>query len=117
MVLTSRATLRTSGQFDAGTRVEIDAKLVGVSHILLQRVDCADGVGMKFDATEIDDPGKAGGVVDDDLFGGAAGGKGESDGAEEGGQVRGSALLVEGLGLAAGEAGSVDEALEDDGTV
>ncbi len=55
--------------------------------------------------------------VDDDLFGGAAGGEGESDGAEKGGQVGGSAFLIEGFGLAALKAGSVDESLEDDGAV
>ena len=63
-------------------------------------------------AAEVDDPGETGGVVDDDLFCGAAGGKGESNGAEEFRKIRGCALLVEGFGF-----GSVDETLEDDGAV
>ena len=83
------------GPLDAGAGVEVDAEFVGVVE-----VGGADGVGVEFDAAEIDDPGEAGGVVDDDLFGGAAGGEGESDGAEEGGEIGGSALLVEGLGSA-----------------
>ncbi len=72
----------------------------------------ADGVGVELDAAEVDDPGEGGGVVDDDLFGGAAGGEGEGDGADEVGEVVGGALLVEGLAV-----GAVDEALEDDGAV
>ena len=74
-------------------------------------------MGVKLDAAEIDDPGESGGIVDDDLVGGAAGGEGEGDGAKEFGEVFGGALLVEGLGLAGGEAGTVDEALKDDGAV
>ena len=74
-------------------------------------------MGVEFDAAEVDDEGESGGIVDDDLFGGAAGGEGEGDGAEEGGEIGGGALLVEGFGLSAFKAGSVDEALEDDGTV
>jgi hypothetical protein len=74
-------------------------------------------VRVELHAAEIDDPGEAGGVVDDDLFGGAAGGEGERDGAEERGQIGGCAFLIEGLGLATFEAGSVDETLEDDGAV
>ena len=48
-------------------------------------------------------------VVDDHLFGGAAGGEGEGDGAQPAGRSVGGAFLVEGLAF-----GSVDEALEDD---
>jgi hypothetical protein len=95
------------GPLDAGAGVEIDAEFVGVIE-----VGGADGVRVELDAAEVDDPGEAGGVVDDDLFGGAAGGKGERDGAQPVGEIGGSALLVEGLGF-----GSVDEALEDDGAV
>ena len=87
------------GPVDAGTGVEVDAELVGVVE-----VGGADGMRVELDAAEVDDPGEAGGVVDDDLFGGAAGGKGEGDGAEEGWEVRWGALLVEGLGLAVGQA-------------
>ena len=71
-----------------------------------------DRVGMEFHAAEVDDPCEAGGVVDDDFVGGAAGGERERDGAQEGRQVVGCALLVEGLCV-----GAVDEALEDDGPV
>lgn len=71
-----------------------------------------DGVGMELHAAEVDDPEEAGGVVDDDLFGGAAGGEAERDGAEVGWEIGGGALLVEGLGFRA-----VDEALEDDRAV
>ena len=99
---------------NAGAGVEIDAELVRVVEI-----GGADGVGMKLDAAEVDDPGEAGGVIDDELFGGATGGKGKGDGAEEGGECLwvGGALLVEGLGLRGLEAGAVDEALENDGAV
>ena len=73
---------------------------------------------MEFDAAEVDNVGEAGGVVDYDLVGGAAGREGEGDGAEIGREIFGGAFLIEGLGLlAGGEAGSVDEALEDDGAV
>ena len=75
-----------------------------------------DGVRVELHAAEIDDPEKAGGVVYDDFLGGAAGRKAEGDGAEECGRSEGARFLIEGLGLAGGEAGSVDEALEDDGT-
>ena len=92
---------------DAGAGVEIDAELVG-----LVEGFGADGVGVELHAAEIDDPGEAGEVVDDDLVCGAAGRKGEGDGAEECGEVVGGALLVEGLA-----GGAVDEALEDDGAV
>ncbi len=71
-----------------------------------------DGVGVELHAAEVDDPEEAGGVVDDDLFGGAAGGEAEGDGAEVGREIGGGALLVEGLGFRA-----VDEALEDDRAV
>jgi hypothetical protein len=71
-----------------------------------------DGVGVELHAAEVDDVEEAGGVVDDDFFGGAAGGEAEGDGAEVGGQVGGRALLVEGLMF-----GPVYEAFEDDGAV
>ena len=73
------------GPFDAGAGIEVDAELVGVVEIV-----AADRVRVEFDAAEVDDPGEAGGVVDDDLFGGAAGGKGERDGAEELGRSDGA---------------------------
>ena len=108
--MTSRATSADVLPGDAGAGVEVDAELVGVVEIA-----GADGVGVKLDAAEVHDPGEAGGVVDDDLFGGAAGGEGEGDGAEEGREVVGGAFLVERLGLFVGEACAVDETLEDDG--
>jgi len=92
------------GPVDAGTGVEVDAKFVWVVE-----VGGPDRVRVELHAAQVDDPGQAGGVVDDELLGGAAGGEGESDCAEEGGQIGGSALLVEGLGF-----GAVDETLEDD---
>ena len=58
------------GPLDAGAGVEVDAEFVGVVE-----VGGADGVGVELDAAEVDDEGEAGGVVDDDLFGGAAGGE------------------------------------------
>ncbi len=67
---------------------------------------------MQLDAAEVDDPGEPGGVVDHDLFRGAAGGKGQRHGAQPSGSIGGRALLVEGLAL-----GAVDEALENDGPV
>ncbi len=82
------------GPGDSGDGVEVDAELVGVVEVA-----GADGVGVELDAAEVDDPGEAGGVVDDELFGGAAGGEGEGDGAEPGGAIGGGALLVEGFGL------------------
>ncbi len=94
---------------DAGAGVEIDAEFVGVVE-----VGGADGVRVELDAAEVDDPSETGGVVEDDLFGGAAGGKGEGDGLEPGRagfRVR-RAFLVEGFAV-----GAVDEALEDEGTV
>ena len=82
---------------DAGAGVEIDTELVRVVE-----VGGEDWVGVELHAAEVDDVEEAGGVVDDDLFGGAAGGEAEGDGAEVGGQVGWGALLVEGLGLAGG---------------
>ena len=77
----------------------------------------ADGVRVKFDAAEIDDEGEAGGVVDDDLFGGAAGGEGERDGAEEGGEIGWVRAFGRRARAGRSEGGSVDETLEDDGAV
>ncbi len=62
---------------DSRAGVEIDAQLVGVL-----KIAGADGVGVELDAAEVDDPDEAGGVIDDDLFGGAAGGEGEGCGAQ-----------------------------------
>jgi len=95
------------GPGDAGAGIEIDAQLVGVVEI-----GRAHGVGVQFDAAEVDDPGESGGVIDYDFFGGAAGGKREGDGSEPGRPVGGSALLIERLAF-----GAVDEALENDGAV
>src|SRR5215471_4603398 len=71
-----------------------------------------DGVRMQLDAAEVDDPGEAGRIVDDDLFGGPAGREREHDGAQPGRPFRGRALLVEGFAF-----GAVHETFEDDGTV
>ena len=95
------------GPGDAGAGIEIDAQLVGMIEI-----GGADGVGMKFDAAEVDDPGQSGGIVDDDLFGGSAGGKRKRDGAQPGGAVGRRALLVERFAF-----GAVHEAFENDGAI
>ena len=92
---------------DAGNGVEVDAEFVG-----MVEVGGADWMRMEFHAAEVDDPGEAGGVVDDDLIGGAAGGEGERDFADPLGRIRWGALLVEGVFF-----GAVDEALEDNGAV
>ena len=55
---------------DAGTRIEIDAQLVGMIEIA-----GAHRMRMQLDAAEVDDPGEPRRVVDDDLFRGAAGRK------------------------------------------
>ena len=54
------------GPGDAGRRIEIDAELVGMIEIA-----GAHRVRVQFDAAEIDHPGEARRIVDDDLFGGA----------------------------------------------
>ena len=69
---TSSATRRTSSQATPGPGIEIDAQLVGVVEVA-----GAHRVRMQLDAAEVDDPGQAGRVVDDDLLGGAARGKRE----------------------------------------
>ena len=95
------------GPRDAGAGIEIDAQLVGMIEI-----GGAHRMRMQLDAAEIDDPGEAGGVVDDDLFRGSAGGKRERDGSQPGGRLSGRALLVERLALRA-----VDETLQHDRTI
>ena len=92
---------------DPWTRIEIDAKLVGVIH-----VDGAHRVRMKLDASEVHDPCEPCRVVDHDLLRRAAGGEGERRRPQPGGALLGGALLVEDLPFRA-----VDEALEHDGTV
>ena len=92
---------------DARARIEIDAQLVG-----MVEVAGAHRVRVQLDAAEVDDPGQARGVVDDDLLGGAARGKRQRHRAQPGRPLVGRALLVERLAL-----GAVDEALEHDGPV
>src|SRR6185312_12169297 len=71
---------------------------------------CRDNrVRVQFDASEVDYPGEAGRVVDDDLLCRAAGWKGKRDGAHPLGRVGRGALLVKDLAV-----GSVNEALEND---
>ena len=56
--------------------IQIDPELVGMVQIAR-----GDGMRVQLDAAEIDDPGQAGGVIDDEFVGGAAGGERERDGA------------------------------------
>ena len=70
------------GPGDAGAGVKVDAEFVG-----MVEVGGADGMWVKFEATEVGDPGETGGIVDDDFLGGAAGGEGEGDGAHPGRKV------------------------------
>ncbi len=49
----------------AGAWIKIDAQLVG-----MLKISGAHGVRVEFDAAQVDDPGKPGCVIDDDLFGG-----------------------------------------------
>ena len=101
---TSSATRRTSAHATPGVGIEIDAQLVGMIEIA-----GAHRVRMQLDAAEVDDPGEAGGVVDDHLLGGAPRRKRQRHGAQPVRPLRRGALLIEGLAL-----GAVDEALEHD---
>ena len=69
----------------------------------------AHRVRVQLDAAEVDDPGEARRVVDDDLLGGAARRERQRHGAQPVRPLLGRALLVERLAL-----GAVDEALEHD---
>ena len=68
-----------------------------------------DGMGMEFDASEIDDPCKTRRIVDDNFFGRAPGGKGKRHGSQPFWPLCRGALLIEGLLL-----GTVHEALQDE---
>ncbi len=93
------------GPGDPWDRVEVDAELVGVLEIARP-----DRVRVEVDATEVHDPGELRRVAEDQLAGGAAGGKAQLHRLDPGRPVLGSALLVEGRLIRA-----VDVALEDDG--
>ncbi len=67
---------------------------------------------VQFDAAQIHDPGQSGRVVNHQFFRGAAGREGKRDGTQPIGVVGGGALLIKRLTL-----GSIDEALQHDGTV
>ncbi len=58
------ATSRICGHGHARDGVEVDAQLVGVVEVV-----GAHGVRVEVDAAEVDDPGQAGRVVEDDLVG------------------------------------------------
>ena len=51
----------------AWDRIEIDPQFVG-----MLKIAGADRMRMQFDATEIDDPGEPGRIIDDDLLRGSA---------------------------------------------
>ena len=93
---------RRSLPTDAGNGIEIDAQLVGVVEVAR-----ACRVRVEVDAAEVDDPRELRGVGDDDLVGGAAGGKAQGDGLHPVGPLLGRALLEEGRARS-----SIDEALE-----
>jgi hypothetical protein len=76
----------------AGTRIEIDAQLVGVREVV-----GADRVRVQLDAAEVRDPRELRSVVDHDLARRASGGKLELDRPHPVGARLGRALLVEGL--------------------
>ena len=61
---TTRATSRTCDQGTPGHRVEVDAQLVGMLHVV-----GADGVRVEVDAAEVGDPREARRLVDHDLVG------------------------------------------------
>ena len=65
--LTSSATARTSLPGDAGAGIEVDAEFVRMVEVARP-----NGVGMEFDAAEVDDPGEAGGIIDNHFFRGTA---------------------------------------------
>ena len=104
----SRDSLRDHGDVadlrpaDAGHRVEVDAQLVGMVEVV-----GPDRVRVEVDAAEVDDPGEACRVVDDDLVGGTAGREGQRHRPQPLGPVLGRPLLEEGLAR-----GAVDEALQ-----
>ena len=98
------ATLQTSLQPNAGPGIEIDPQLVRVIEVLGPH-----RVRMEIDAGQVDDPQELGGVAQDDLVGGAPGGKAELDGLDPVRPLLRRPLLVEELLVDA-----VDVALEDE---
>ena len=87
---------------DAGDRVEVDAKLVGVVE-----VGGPDGVRVEVDAAEVDDPGERGGILDHDLVGGSPGRERQLDRPDPVRPLVGRPLLEEELAI-----GAVREALQ-----
>ena len=71
-----------------------------------------DRMRMQLDAAEVDDPGEAGGIVDDHFFSGAAGGKREGHSSQPRRALVRRALLVERLAF-----GAIDEAFQHDRAV
>ena len=66
-------------------------------------------VRVEFNAAEVDYPGEAGGIIDDQFFRGAAGRERKGYGSEPGGVVGRGALLIK-----SGLFGAVDEAFQND---
>ena len=88
--------------FDARPRIAIDAQLVGVIEIVGPH-----GVRVQLDAAEIDDPGEAGGVIDDYFFGCTSRRKRERNGAQPVRRILRRPFLIERRLL-----GAIDEAFE-----
>jgi hypothetical protein len=76
------------------------------------KIGGAHGMGMKFDAAEIHDPGEAGRIIDYNLFRGPARRERERDRSQPRRALRRGALLIKGFSLSA-----VDEAFENNWTV
>src|SRR5262249_24610007 len=91
----------------AWARIQIDPQFIRVLEI-----SGTHGVGVLLDATEVDNPDKAGRIVNDDLFCGAARWKRQSDRSQPRRPFAGSALLIERFAL-----GAIHEALENDRAV
>ena len=91
---------------DAGARIEIDPQFVRVIQI-----GCTHWMGMQLNASKVDDPREARGVIDHELLGRPAGWERECDRAQPGRTIGRRAFLIEGLALSA-----VHKSLENDRT-
>ena len=69
-------------------------------------------VWMQLDASQVDDPGEARGIVDYDFFSSPARGEGQRDGSQPGWTLGRGSFLVEGFAL-----GAIHEAFQNDGPI